>query len=688
MGEVSPGGHAKVGASGFRHSLSASWRTIVVFFLRNIRSTLFFLVLVALAPMVVHVGIDLVEADYKFGLEWGIVLVAFLPSMLVVLALGRRMTVPIRQLHEHALAIGRGEFDRRVDAKGPIELAGLARAFNRMADEVQVRHAEVEAAASGQQFLSEASATLSSSLDYDATLQNVAHLAVPSLADVCAIYVAEGDEVRQLAIACVDAEKEALLREMHRRYPPDPDRQCAIWEALHTGEVQHVAEATDEFLATVADDDAHQDMIRRLGAKSLVMAPMVARGQTVGAILLGLTNPVRHFGPTQMFLCELLARRAGLAIDNARLYREAETARRDAELHAAQLTSLLDNLGDMVVVADASGRILVRNRATSELTGIEAGQVYGMPNMRHAPMHRTDGTPLSFEDWPINRTLRGECFTDFEFVYLQPDGSGRRVVASGSAVRDEEGRVVLGIVVGRDITPLRELEKARDEWIHTISHDLRTPLTVVQGQSQLLLRWLDKAGLAGREKASAVAILRAARQMNNMIQDLVDSARLESGQLRFDRQIVDLGSFLDDLIEGAREGIDVARIDLEVPKGLPPILADPSRLERVLMNLFTNALKYSPSETRVTIGAEKAGHELMISVEDRGVGIPREELHHVFERYFRARTGQIFDGLGLGLYITRALVEAHGGRIWVESEEGRGSTFKLTLPLLEENQRV
>jgi len=201
----------------------------------------------------------------------------------------------------------------------------------------------------------------------------------------------------------------------------------------------------------------------------------------------------------------------------------------------------------------------------------------------------------------------------------------------------------------------------------------------VLGQAQVILRAAE-AGETQRIVQSANAIITSARRMNAMIQDLVDLTRLEAGQVRLARQPVELQSFIWDLLERSKPVMDVRRIRLEIPADLPAVSADPGRLERILTNLLTNALKYSPPDTEVIVRAVRTDEEIQVSVTDRGVGIAPEDLPHIFERFYRARGVRKVEGLGLGLYITKMLVEAHGGRIWVESELGRGSTFYFTLP--------
>lgn len=219
-----------------------------------------------------------------------------------------------------------------------------------------------------------------------------------------------------------------------------------------------------------------------------------------------------------------------------------------------------------------------------------------------------------------------------------------------------------------------------EEYISMISHDLRAPLTVIQGQAQLLQRRLGKGAAEAQEIHGAMAIELSARRMNAMIQDLIDSARLEAGQVELDRQPVDLRALVTDLLERAAEAMDTTRVKVGFQPDLPPVDADPNRLERILTNLLSNALKYSPDGAEVVLRADTANGAVVISVADCGHGINADELPRVFERFFRSRDARRHEGLGLGLYITKMLVEAHGGRIWVESQPNRGSTFSFSLP--------
>ncbi len=179
------------------------------------------------------------------------------------------------------------------------------------------------------------------------------------------------------------------------------------------------------------------------------------------------------------------------------------------------------------------------------------------------------------------------------------------------------------------------------------------------------------------------AIIRSAKRMNVMIADLVDAARLEGGKLHLTTQPVQLADYLADLLKRSQTFIDVTRIHAEISADLPQVNADYDRLERIFMNLLTNALKYSPKESPVMISARREENTILISVQDYGQGIAAEDIPHLFERFYRTQRARGTEGIGLGLYITRMLVEAHGGELTVESAPGKGSIFSFSLPVRE-----
>lgn len=226
----------------------------------------------------------------------------------------------------------------------------------------------------------------------------------------------------------------------------------------------------------------------------------------------------------------------------------------------------------------------------------------------------------------------------------------------------------------------KRLQQQQADFLHMVSHDLRAPVTIIQGHADVLAETLEQRQIDGSLREGVESIRRGIRRINVMIQDLVDSARLEGGQLTLNLQSVDLTAYLPSLLTRSAAIIEINRIRLDLPAGLPPVLADADRLERILINLLSNALKYSAPDAEVRLSARQQDGEVVISVIDQGYGIPPDDLPHVFERFYRAKGQHKAEGIGLGLYITEMLVEAHGGRIRAESEIGKGSTFSFTLP--------
>jgi len=371
-------------------------------------------------------------------------------------------------------------------------------------------------------------------------------------------------------------------------------------------------------------------------------------------------------------------RQRGTGLDTSRTGRKR--AEREIVRLARYVRLLLESTDQGIYGIDLHGRCTFVNRAAADMLGYEPEELAGKDMHRLTHHTRTDGSPYPEGECPIHgayKALHGVRVANE--VFWRKDGTSFPVEYSSYPI-EEDGVTKGAVVTFIDITERRKAERFREEYIHTISHDLRAPLQVILGQAQIIGRYAERADQVRR---SAQAIVAGARRMNVMIQELVDSARIEAGQLRLEKQPVDLKPFLSDLLDRIKEGIEgVDRIKVEMPPDLPRVSADPDRLERIFLNLLTNALKYSPSKREVLVRARKTDDEVTISVADQGIGITPEDFPHIFERFYEPKGGRRAGGLGLGLYITKMLVEAHGGRIWVESELGKGSTFYFTLPIL------
>lgn len=393
---------------------------------------------------------------------------------------------------------------------------------------------------------------------------------------------------------------------------------------------------------------------------------------------------VRVDDTTELMLAGERAARDELLEANQRLVLAGLRADEQFEAAAgevARLNALFESLHEAVTIADTAGRVLLMNPAARALAGLgdqgldDAAQIIGQLDWR-----RLDDTPLPPAEWPLTRALRGERFSAVELILVRPDGARLRLLSSGSAIRDD-GQTRLAIVLLRDVTALRQLEQTKEEYLALISHDLRQPVTAVMAAAQLLQRQLAREGHGeGAHARRATEILANARRMDAMIQELLESSRLESGTMTLRKQPLELVRLVSNSVN--RLGSDRVRVQAESAGGAPVVLADAERIERVLTNLVSNALTYSPPGAPVLVRVGQRDDEAIVSVADQGAGIPPEELARLFQRFTRGHAGPRADaaGLGLGLYIARLIVEAHGGRIWADSDVGKGSTFSFALP--------
>ena len=336
---------------------------------------------------------------------------------------------------------------------------------------------------------------------------------------------------------------------------------------------------------------------------------------------------------------------------------------------------------DGLVLYAPDGRIQRLNPAAERLLGLPSDQA-GVPTeerLRGMRVLTTDGKPVAPEQQPSARALRGEAVYHEVLILDGPPPHGRRSVSvSAIPVRGADDKVDAVVATLVEVTRWQQVQEQRDDLVRTVSHELRTPLSVLLLQAQMLQRSLAP----GDRHAKRVATIIANGQLlATMIRDLVDSARLESGQLQLVRKPIDLQIFITRLVERLAADLPTERIRVSFDGRLPSLPADPDRLERILAHLLSNALKYSNSPDEVFLHASCADGLVSIAVTDHGVGIPGQELPHLFERGSRTRDGSQQKALGLGLYITAMLVRAHGGRIEVESEVGKGSVFRVYLPV-------
>jgi PAS domain S-box-containing protein len=511
-------------------------------------------------------------------------------------------------------------------------------------------------------FIAEASELLSSSMDYEQTLTRLARLTVPRLADWCAIdMVGEDGSIERLAVVHRDRRKVRLARELQQRFPPKPDDANGVGYVIRTGEPEFFPELSDGVLdELLAGDDGLRRIVDQLGLHSSICVPLSARGRTLGAMTLIAAESHAGFGEADFALAVELARRAGVLVDNARLYREAE--------QAANAARALAYVAEGVVLLDRDGFVRHWNPAAVAITGVTGEKALGrlvetiLPAWEsisaHVPLARPGDPPTR----PVTVPLA-----------LQ----GRELWVSARAVEFGEGTVY----ALSDVTDEHALEEARTEFVTTASHELRTPLAAIYGAIRTLRR--EDLDLSPKDEQAFHEIIEAESVRLAQIVDQV----LVAGQL--DADIVEVELEPCDPVEVATAVVESATLHLPdgislhvAPESGREILCDEDRLRQVLVNLVDNAIKYSPDGGDVEIRFDARNGECLIEVVDEGLGIPSSERERIFDKFYRLDPEQRrgVGGSGLGLYICRELVERMNGRIEVDSEPGQGSRFTVALP--------
>ncbi len=511
-------------------------------------------------------------------------------------------------------------------------------------------------------FLAEASELLSSSLDYNGTLRQLTQLAVPGLADWCAIDMAgENGEIVRLAVAHQDPEKVRWAYELQERYPPNPDDRFGVPHVLRSGEPEFLSEIPDEIIEeAIGDDEELRLIVDQLGLRSMICVPLSARGRTLGALTLIAAETHPMYTQADFELALELARRAAVAVDNARLYGEAEKG--------ANAAQALAYVADGVVLLDKDGVVRHWNPAAAAITGVDEARALGKPvdEVVSAWTALTSHVPLAQHGASGARPVTVPLVLE-----------GRELWVAVSGVDFGEGTVY----ALQDVTDEHALEKTRSDFVATASHELRTPLAAVYGAVRTLRR--EDVELSDDDRTTFLEMIESESLRLSHIVDQI----LLAGQL--DADAVELSLSECKPAEIAAGVIESASVHL--PEGIslnlraeedPSITCDENKLRQVLVNLLDNAIKYSPEGGKVEILAEQAGGRCEIEVSDEGLGIPSSEREKIFEKFYRLDPQQTtgVGGSGLGLYICRELVERMDGRLSVESEPGVGSRFTVSLP--------
>jgi PAS domain S-box-containing protein len=346
------------------------------------------------------------------------------------------------------------------------------------------------------------------------------------------------------------------------------------------------------------------------------------------------------------------------------------TIMKRAEAERSRLAAIVESSRDAIIGVGLDGRISDWNPAAQKLYGYSAVEIVEQDIEVLIPEKRTNERV-----GVLARLREGEDLPPFETERQRKDGSLVDVEIRVSPIRDDADQIVGAAVIARDVTTRKQLERVQEDFVAMVSHDLRSPVTVLHGRTQLMRRrgQYDEKGLD--------AMLEQIRRMERLITDLQEVVKFEAGAIELNRLSEELGDLARDAVERAR--VQDSGHTIRVIRPETPVAGtwDRDRLGQVLDNLLGNAVKYSPQGREIVVRVAIVDGEARLCVRDQGDGIPAATLPNLFERFFRADNAGSASGLGLGLYIARMLVEAHGGRIWATSEPGEGSVFTIALPL-------
>ena len=463
---------------------------------------------------------------------------------------------------------------------------------------------------------------------------------------------------------------------------PLPPGSPLIQQTTHTDEVTVVTEGA---LCAAADDS----YIRGRGFRSFMAAPLELQGEVRALLLVGSPFPRSIRLETLELFRSVLTQ---LGSEFSRVLAHERTVQEREKFEA-----VFQNVSDGIILFDTEGKIAACNAAMLSLMGWENANAIGLHYSRaFSPRHQelvrvvdkitSSGAPLAYQEGTIKRR------------------NGRIVDVSINGVPiSSPGKHQYTMLMVRDISHNKAIDRMKSEFISTVSHELRTPLTAVKGYATTMLHLADELS-EDQKRRYLLGIDRGANRLTRLVNDILLVTSIEADRFNISRQPTDVEELVSSLVEEMQEQEPQHRFQLFVQKPVPIVTVDKDKIEQVLLNLLSNALKYSPEDTLIEVRVRsvdgdsrlrpdlgRTGREaspdsllsLVISVTDQGVGIPEEHFPHLFTKFYRVDSSltRTTSGTGLGLYISKVIVEAHGGRIWAQSTPGKGSSFHFSLPL-------
>ncbi|MGD8404770.1 MAG: ATP-binding protein [Anaerolineales bacterium] len=573
----------------------------------------------------------------EIALPLSVMLIILALFALIILRIGLRVvTQSLQRLASEADRITQGQLDRPLQVEGEDEVGQLGRAFEQMRISLQQRLDELNR-------LLVVSQGVASTLNMEEAFQPVLDAALAGGASVARVVLSP----QVLPEAAIETPSWFSAGEPRDRYTHLDDKILAMTEKQERIVLANVTRSR----ALIADKTVPHPA-------SLMAVALQHKKRYYGVLWVAYDLP-RAFSESDVRYISTLAGQAALAAANTHLFLNVEVSRR-------QLEAILNSTPDPVLVTDPNNRLLLANSAAEQAIGSRLAKSEGQPTQR------------LIQQKPLLNLLNAMGEKQSVEVLL-PDG--RTYLATASSVM-ADGQRVGRVCIMRDVTHFKELDTLKSEFVSTVSHDLRSPLTLMRGYATML----DMVGNLNEQQESYVSkIISGVENMSHLINDLLDLGRIELGvDLQLEKvSVLDVLEKVTNTLQmqATQKDIDLS---LELPKDLPDqIDADPALFHQAIYNLVENAVKYTSEGGQVFVRVRTSPQDLLFEIQDTGIGIAPEDMARLFEKFYRgkAREARARAGTGLGLAIVRSIAERHGGRVWVESEEGKGSTFYLLIPI-------
>ncbi len=519
----------------------------------------------------------------------------------------------------------------------------------------------------------EAALDIGAELDVDLVLQRVvdlARLVVPSKYAALGVCDEHG-VIQQFITSGIDAATRAAIG-------PLPQGKGLLGELIHEG-IPLIVPNIAADSRSVGFPPNHPPMRAMLGV------PIMLGDRTLGDLYM--TERIDgHYTIADLEMVQMLAAHAARAIERAQLYSAVEQGQQRAEAQRDQLQAILDSLpSGILIYALPNAHVEMSNDTARAL--VRGDSSANEPPQSALPyrLGTLEGGALPVEDYPSRRALRGETIRNAQLVLERLDGSHIPIFVQAEPLRDAEGEIVQAVVVFQDITRLREAEQLKDDFLSLISHEFRTPLTAINGGARLLA---DAGDAIDNETRAELLhdIVSESNKLDQMLANMLSVGAIMAGRLAPMAEPV--------LIEpiARRTSAEVAatspnhRFVIQMEAGLPAAEGDAELLIQVMRNLYENAVKYSPQGGTVLTFADTDGDWIRVQVHDNGIGLAPEAVPDLFQRFRRVGGDPTIRGMGLGLYLSRMLIEAQGGSISASSAgPGKGSTFTISLPIIQES---